>query len=76
MELDHPLRRYRKNLGLSLETLADVAGVDKATISRIENGKQEPSLGLIRRLTAATAGRVTANDFAAAPEPKQEGANA
>lgn len=38
-------------------------GVSEATISRLRNGKQSPSLALIRRIAEATGGVVTANDF-------------
>ncbi len=42
----HPLRRYRKTQGLSLEDLARRLRVSAATVSRLETGKQGASLGL------------------------------
>ncbi len=44
--MDHPLRRYRKAKGLSLEELAQRLSVSIATISRLETGKQGASLTL------------------------------
>ena len=40
----------RKRLGMSQEDLADAADVDRAFISSIENGKRNPSFGLIARI--------------------------
>jgi len=64
---EHALRRYRRNKGISLEDLARQAGVTKGTLSRIETGKQEASPGLIRRLIALSAGRLSSDDFIFAP---------
>lgn len=44
------LRRYRGNYGISQEQLAEQLGVTPATISRIENRKQQPSAPLMRRI--------------------------
>lgn len=59
----HPLRRYRLDNGLSLDELALKSRTSKATLSRIETGLQTPSLSLIRRISTATDGALTANDF-------------
>lgn len=37
-----PLKRLRESRGLSQSTVAEGAGVDQATLSRIENGKAQP----------------------------------
>ncbi len=37
----------------------------EATISRLRNNKQAPSLALMRRIATATKGAVTPNDFSA-----------
>lgn len=65
--MDHPLRTFRLSRGMTLDALADVSGTTAATLSRIENRQVRPSLDLIERITAATGGAVTANDFVSAP---------
>jgi DNA-binding XRE family transcriptional regulator len=60
---EHAMRRYRKEKGLPLDALAKVAGVSRGTISKIETGRQLPSVGLIRRLIAVTGGALCADDF-------------
>lgn len=47
------LRRLRVAKGLSQESLAVDAGVDVSFISRIENGKENPSIGVVERLASA-----------------------
>ena len=51
--MDNPglaLQQLRRTRGLSQRALAQRAGVSNATISLIENGRTDPSLGLLRRL--------------------------
>lgn len=59
----HPLRAYRRSLGESLAALARRIGTSKATLSRIETGKQNASLGLIAKLKAESKGQLSADDF-------------
>jgi transcriptional regulator with XRE-family HTH domain len=59
----HPLQSYRERAGLTLDVLAERVGVSKATLSRIENRKQAPSLDLVSKLKAASGGEVSADDF-------------
>jgi transcriptional regulator with XRE-family HTH domain len=59
----HPLRLYRDRASISLEELAKQCGSTRATLSRIENGLQSPSLALIERIRDATGGAVRADDF-------------
>jgi transcriptional regulator with XRE-family HTH domain len=47
------LRRLRVAKKLSQEALAVDAGVDTSYISRIENGLENPSIGLVERLATA-----------------------
>jgi transcriptional regulator with XRE-family HTH domain len=47
------LRELRKNLFLSQEDLAGKSGMTAGTINRLENGRQTPRLGTIRRLAKA-----------------------
>lgn len=51
--------------------LAQRAGTTEATISRLKNGRVQPSLELAGRIAEATGGAVTANDFI---EPGQSSA--
>lgn len=46
----HTVRKSKK---LSQQTLADTAGLDRAYISSIENGKQNITIGVIFRLADA-----------------------
>ena len=57
------LRAYRERHGLSQDDLAKTVGVKKAAISRIEQGKRTPSMGLVARIVEAAGGELSANDF-------------
>lgn len=59
----HPLREYRTKEGLTLAALAARVGVQVPALSKIENWKQLPSMGLAARIQEATGGAVTPNDF-------------
>jgi ribosome-binding protein aMBF1 (putative translation factor) len=48
-----PLRVWREHRGLSATRLAKSVGVTVAHISKIESGKGEPSLPLLRKLARA-----------------------
>lgn len=55
MELPEELAilvRRRKELGLTQEELANLAGVSQAYISRLERGKLDPRLSVMRKLRA------------------------
>ena len=47
------LRELRKGRGLTQGQLGALAGMDQATVSRIENGKQTVSLEQLRALAGA-----------------------
>jgi transcriptional regulator with XRE-family HTH domain len=47
------LRRLRVGQGLSQETLAADAGVDRAYVGRLERELENPSIGLLDRLAKA-----------------------
>ena len=47
------LRRLRRRKALSLSDLAEKTGLSRVTINRIENGKQIPRPGSLRKLAAA-----------------------
>ena len=46
----HDLIVCREELSLSQQGLADLTGIDRADISRIENGNANPSLRTLQRL--------------------------
>ncbi len=49
-ELAQRLRQLRRRHGLSQRELAKRSGVSNAMISLIENGRSNPSMGLMRRI--------------------------
>lgn len=52
----HPLRAYRNQHKprISLDSLAKSIGRSKATLSRIETGKQDLTVDIARKIAAAT----------------------
>jgi transcriptional regulator with XRE-family HTH domain len=67
------LTRIREERGLSQQGLADVSGVNKATINQIERGRRSPNLETLEKLAGALA--VEMADFfpkAQAPLPLEE----
>ncbi len=44
------LRRFRKDKGLTLETLGEMAGLGRGQLSRIENGHQEATLSTLAKI--------------------------
>lgn len=50
---EHPLREARQARGLGLRQLAVKAQVDPSYLSRIERGKQDPSVAVLKRLAKA-----------------------
>lgn len=61
--MEHALRTYRAKNNVTLAALGRDIGVTKGYLSRVENGRQMPSLRFIKRVFEATNGEVTANDF-------------
>ena len=51
-ELDggHPVRAWREHRGLTLQALADAAGVSKPYVSQIEGGKRAGTAATLRKL--------------------------
>lgn len=64
----HPLRAYRlkQKPPIPIGELAQKANTTEATVSRIELRRRTPSLDLASRLSAATDGKVTIEQIAAA----------
>ncbi len=60
------MREYRRRLGLTQQQLADGAGIDRATVSLIENGREEPRADTVRRLASVL--KVNPADFWRDPE--------
>ncbi len=59
LELLAELRRCRERLGLSLARVMERSGMDKATLSRLENGRYEnPTVETLTRYAAALGKRI------------------
>ena len=48
-----PLRAWREHRGLSLQALADAAGVSKPYVSQIESGKRTGTAATLKKLATA-----------------------
>jgi transcriptional regulator with XRE-family HTH domain len=70
-----PLRRSRKERGLSQDRLANLAGIDRAYMGGIERAERHPTWEVIERLLAAL--DVGWSDFGRALQPgaNEHGAN-
>jgi transcriptional regulator with XRE-family HTH domain len=67
------LQDWLKDNKLTQDQFAQAVGCDQAYVSRLTSKKRTaPSLDMIRRITVATNGAVTANDFMDAPEHDAE----
>jgi transcriptional regulator with XRE-family HTH domain len=60
---NNPVRRYRLAAGLRLWELAEKIDISVPSLSKIERGKQEPSLSIISRLIKVSKGELSADDF-------------
>ena len=47
------IRQFRKRTGFTQVQLSEATGIDQASISRIENGKQGVSLDYLQRMARA-----------------------
>ena len=65
-EVGPRLRRLRQQRNVTLTALADLTGISKSTLSRLESGQRKPSLELL--LPIAQAHRVPLDDLVGAPE--------
>jgi len=52
-EVGPRLRRIRRQRGVTLTDLAEVTGISKSTLSRLESGQRKPSLELLLPISAA-----------------------
>lgn len=69
MTVEHPIEKYCRITGDTVPKLAERAETTRQTLSRVIRGKQDVSMGLVRRLHKASDGVLTANDFL--PEPAE-----
>ena len=65
------LKEYLKINNIKAKDFAEKIGVTPAYVTLIHQGKRWPRVDLMRRITEATDGQVTANDFAAVEEQVQ-----
>ena len=49
-EIIYLIRKRRKSLNINQKDLADIAGISLHSLSNIESGKGNPSLGLLTQL--------------------------
>lgn len=61
--MTHALKAYRQKNGITLEDFAVLCGASVASISRIENGKQTPSMRLLSRIVRASGGDLMPEEF-------------
>jgi len=66
--VQHPLRRWRKENGVTLASLASEVGVTPSHLSEIERGRNGASVDLLKRLAKATGGEVGLGEMAEAAE--------
>jgi transcriptional regulator with XRE-family HTH domain len=65
MEHMHPIRAYRKANNLRLEDFAEAIGISCASLSRIEQRKQNPPLNVLIRIRDASSGAISIDQFPA-----------
>ena len=61
----HNLRKLRVAKGLSQETLAVDAGIDRTYVSRLERGLENPTVAVLERVANALSAQIT--DFFVRP---------
>jgi DNA-binding XRE family transcriptional regulator len=69
--MEHPIRQFRRAAKIGFEDFAKRLGISGASLSRIETGKQSPTMEIARRVMRETDGQVTANDLMHAQEPAE-----
>jgi DNA-binding XRE family transcriptional regulator len=64
--LIHDLKKVRQEAGLSLAAVAKSSGIDQATLSRLENGRQpNPTVDTLWRYASAVGSRLVLSQVAA-----------
>lgn len=64
------VRRLRVARGISQEHLAVDAGIDRTYVSRLERGRENPSVAVLERIADALG--IAIQEFFAVPEPGQK----
>jgi DNA-binding transcriptional regulator YdaS (Cro superfamily) len=54
----HPLRLYREANGLNLQSIADLLGIHKATVSKLETGNRRMTADMALSIERVTKGAV------------------
>lgn len=72
MAKTHPLLNYARRSGTTLHQIAKDAGCSRMTLYRLMRGEQNATMGLLQRVSEATNGAVSAEDFFPAPQPTTE----
>jgi transcriptional regulator with XRE-family HTH domain len=57
------LSKFLRLSGMSQGAFAKAIGVQQSTVSRYVSGVKQPSLDVLKRITRATSGEVTVDDF-------------
>ncbi len=68
---EHPLRKWRKERGLSGEMLGRLLDTGKSTVSAVENCHKEPTPRLMRKIRRLT--RISADQLLDAVRHEQAG---
>lgn len=73
---EHPLRKWRKSKGLTLEAAAQRVGTTRQVWWGWEQGRRRPNATFMPRVRKVTCGQVTADDFyeRAAETPQRDAA--
>lgn len=59
----HPLRKWRKSVGLTLDQVAARLNTSRQVVSDWERGRRRPGPAFMPRVRELTGGMVTADDF-------------
>lgn len=68
------LTDYLSQQDISDADFAALIGVDRSSVHRMRNGKQMPSVDVMRAIAEHTGGNVTANDFFGIATPDTQAA--
>ena len=68
----HNIRKLRVGRGLSQESLAVDASIDRTYVSRLERGLENPTVVVLERLAAALGSEIA--DFFVKPKPGEKAA--
>lgn len=63
MERTHPILVYSDFSGIKIAAIAAKAGCSRMTLYRLMAGKQNATIDLLRRISAATGGAVSVSDL-------------